>query len=206
MWTPRRAVARSLGAKAPQAMSCELHRIVQHAADAHEARIRQPIDEKMSGPLDESAQRGDPLPAMAEMVAADPIAQFRPNDAAGQPRVGSDVAKTGRVEDLIAPSRDIAEMLLGPGKNGQNVVLGRRGKPEAGHLSGAVTQASAGLSTEFFDNFVELILGQILVATLVDVGEPDAGRLPKRLQPSRLAQGRRSPFHDVPSGRRFVSA
>ncbi len=96
-------------------MPLQFHGIMQDAADADDIGSYRPIKQQMAGCPDDSFESAHPLPAVAQVVAADCESEFRPGGTAKPFRIGCDNTQRRRQQRLVAPAHGATEPILGPG-------------------------------------------------------------------------------------------
>jgi len=115
-------------------MALHLHRIVQDTADTDDIGNHRPIEQQVAWRSDNPFENARPLSAVAQVVAADRGSELGPGRAARPFRVGCDITQCRDQQRLITPARCVTEPILGPDEHGDDVGLGRSGKPNHRHF------------------------------------------------------------------------
>jgi hypothetical protein len=167
-----RSEVRSLVAERLGEMTLDLHRVVQHAANPDEVGASKAIEQKMARSHDDPMLGPRTLTAIAEMIAADVLAEIGPGDTIDPSRIGRNISQSHCQKLLIAKARDLPEITFRPGKQVDNVRLCGTGNAICNHALAGRTSPLARLPAEPCDKLVEGTLCDLGIAALIDVLEP----------------------------------
>lgn len=114
----QRLPPRRIGAQVP----CQLQGIVQHPTDHDQGRFRS-VDKKVARPADDLHTRFDVVPAQSQVPGPNTCAEFRPRETARSVGLACHVAERGDDQALVAQSSGLAELLMRPGEDAEDIAL-----------------------------------------------------------------------------------
>gem|GEM_PF-3503257 len=114
-------------------MAFDFHAIMQDTTNADQVRPGQPIKQKMPGLAHRAVGCPSRVPTMAQVVTAHGEPELRSCHALGALRIKCDVSQTNHQQRLVAPPRDLAELVLGVGEEPDDVLFGGCRKPVNQH-------------------------------------------------------------------------
>jgi len=115
----------------PAEVALKLHGVVKDAQDQDEIVRRRQVDDQVARRAHGPAPAGCASPAMAQMIGADALPQFRSGRAGGPQRIAQKVGQAGGDEGGVAVARGCAEVRPARPKDLRDVGSGGLGEVEA---------------------------------------------------------------------------
>jgi len=106
----------------------QFHRIVQHATDFDGAAAFDAIEHEMPRATDSASLSGYTRSAVMKVIASDAVAQLRPRQASGPVGLGREISQSRDEQRFVAGPCSLAEPLVAPDQQAENIGLCRRGK------------------------------------------------------------------------------
>src|SRR6516165_4848029 len=97
---------------------------MQNPADLQNVGFGDPVDEEITRIANPVARPACFLAAPREMIGSTTVGDFRPLNAAGDLRIGSNFFDRGLNEPCVTLQSSRAEVLLGPGQDARDVAAG----------------------------------------------------------------------------------
>jgi type IV secretion system protein VirD4 len=158
----------------------DLHGIVEDSTNADQAWMGVPIEQKMTWTKNDPVLGSRTLAAVAQVIAANILAEFGPHQASDPFGFGRNVAQGGNQKPLVAKTSDSAVFHFRVGEQVNDVRLSGPGKAVDRHASVAGTpDAVACLAPQPADDLFQIVISNILEAPFVDIAEAGCGSLLK---------------------------
>lgn len=115
-------------------MTFQFHCIVQNAADIDNPFAFQSVEQQMARLAHDATEQARLRPAVAQMIAAHRRTEFGPANRARTPGIFCNIPESCYQKGLIASSRKVAEVLVRPGQDREDIGFGRCGEAECCHV------------------------------------------------------------------------
>jgi hypothetical protein len=173
-------VSASVVAEVPPDVALDLHGVVENATDADQTGMGESVKQKMPGTQNDPVLGPRVLTAMAQMIAANIFAKLGPRQASDPLRFSCDIAHGSDQKLLIAKPADLAEIRLRIGEQINDIRQSSPSKAINRHmlLAGAA-DAVARLSSQLADELFQIVSGDIVEVTLLDLLKSGSGRILK---------------------------
>jgi hypothetical protein len=99
---------------------CQFHGVMQYPTDDEKIRL-DAVDQEVAWPSHHPCIRRRAMPAQSKMPRSNAGPEFGTNEAAGSVRSRCNVAQRRDDQPLVAQPRGLAELLVGPGKDADDI-------------------------------------------------------------------------------------
>ena len=173
-------VSGSVVAEVPRNVALDLHRVVENATDADQIWTDESVKQEVSRTENDPVLGSCVLTAVPQMIAANILAELWPKQASNPFRFSRDIAHVSSQKPLVAKTTDLAEIRFGVGEQVNDISQSSPSKAVDRHMLFAGTADPVTcLSSQLADDPFQIVSGDIVEATFVDLPKSGSGRILK---------------------------